>query len=763
MNKKIELLAPAGNQACFDAALLAGADAIYMGVGSMNARASATNFTIEQAKICIKQAHLLDVKVYITMNTLVLDREMEEQLALAEELVRIGADAFIIQDMGLAREIKKQWPQMALHASTQMSIHNAEGVLAAQEMGFARAVLARELSLAEINEIAKKTTAELEVFVHGAMCVSVSGQCLHSSFLGGRSGNRGQCAQPCRLKYTAPNGELAHWLSMKDLCLLEQIDQLVGVISLKIEGRMKSPTYVANVVQAYRKALDGAIVDQKKEKEHLAQVFNRGGFSMGYPSAVVDATYNGHRGIPVGTYHKKGSEIDKPLREGDRICTQFGLDEMRVSNDCFAGKQFFSFKGAKEGATIWRLRSEEMEEETQRYLHETKRSIPIEMKIIAKENRPIELFLSSKGKNVHCTGAVIERAEKTGLTKERIEQAMGKLGDTCFYVQTMVVELENDHLFLPSRSLNELRRRGTDELEKVLTANANHSMIKPYKLEKQKNKHIAENRPAIVAQCITIAQAEAAIQAGADIIYAQPRIWNREAIEKWVQWAKNHPCFLSFPPIILEKNVNYVRLILENINTKHFQGAVCGHIGIKKAYENYFENWHSDFTWNIVNQYAEQEAEEQGIAQVTLSVEATLPQMRDIIKKATKAEIVVYGTLPSMNLVYCPLREANKGNCVADCEKGKQLIDRKQEKWTVLPFTFQRGNCLIQLLNAHCLDGQKYSEGLRACQADAWRLAFYNEEPEEIAKYVQQYVSLRAGGQATMNEKMSGGHFSRGF
>ena len=289
----LELLSPVGDFDCLKSAVQNGADTVYFGANSFSARAFASNFddnTLEQA---INYAKIRGVKTNLTLNTLIKNNELENAISVAKRAYEYGIDAIIVQDLGLAKYLIKNFPGLAVHASTQMSIHNLDGVLELQKMGFSRVVLSRELSLEEIEYICKNSNIEIEVFVHGALCISYSGQCLFSSMVGGRSGNRGKCAQPCRLPYELLENEKiidkGYLLSPKDLCGLEFLPQLLkaGVTSLKIEGRMKTPEYVATVTRIYRKYIDLAmsnkdfIIDETDKKD-LLQVFNRGGFSSGH-------------------------------------------------------------------------------------------------------------------------------------------------------------------------------------------------------------------------------------------------------------------------------------------------------------------------------------------------------------------------------------------------------------------------------------------------------------------------------------------------
>lgn len=767
--KTIELLAPAGNMDCFQAAILAGADAIYFGVGTHNARASATNFTLEEACRAIDMAHVLNVKSHITLNTLVLDREMEEIVKMAEYLNAAGADALIVQDIGLIRELRKCLP-IPLHASTQMSIHNAAGVCAIKKMGLSRVVLARELTIDEVLDIQKEDPSmELEVFVHGAMCVSASGQCLHSSFLGGRSGNRGTCAQPCRLKYQINDTQAQNWLSMKDLCALDSIDQLkqAGIASLKIEGRMKPVSYIVETVSAYRAAIDGDI-NKKDRQERLKQVFNRGGFTSGYVSgaSMVDKQYNGHRGVCVGQIIKNKMHIEKPLYAGDVVSSKLGdkTNEWHVRKDMSIGQHPIPLKGMQSGDRLWRLRSTKQDDEVQAFLHETHRTVPIDMKCIVALNQPTKLICSTVDGRAcaQVEGEAAQSAKTVGLTDEKIKASLAKLGDTLFQSQTIEVVLESEALFLPNSALNALRREAIEKLEKSI-AMQDHRQKTEVVLETMPRLKKESAQPRLIAQCATLAQANAAVQAGVDTIYAQPRIWSTTTIQSWSKFSEQNECYLHFPPILQGNAIQLISEILDQVSVDHFQGAIAGNFGTIEQFHMKFNQWISDYTFNIANQFAAKAMQDLGSVRTTLSAELTIAQIRDIIQRVPSMEVLVYGTLPSMNLRYCPMREANHGECIEDCARGQMLVDRKQESFCMLPFTFSKGNCLIQILNAHCLDGLKYFEDLYACNASAWRLAFYQESPSVVQERIAAYRDAFNGKAIRPIDQASGGLFGRGI
>ena len=402
-----ELLCPAGDPAALAAAVEAGADAVYFGACGFNARKHATNFTESDMREAIKLAHAYGVKVYITQNTLILDRELSAYLSAAESALSAGADALIVADMGGAAEIRRHFPQAELHASTQMSGHNVDAAKRLAALGFSRMVCAREMSLGDLRTFTEQSPIEAEVFVHGALCVCHSGQCLFSSVVGGRSGNRGECAQPCRLPFAGKRGE-AYPLSLKDLALAEHIPALIeaGISSLKIEGRMKSPEYVRDVARIYRRLLDerrGATPDEMKL---LAEVFSRGGFTDGYFRGKVDGRMLGVR-----------SERDKQT-----------------------SRELVPFRGIE-------------------------RKIPLRMEAEVLCNRPIRLTVCAGEKTGRAEGPVPFAANNAPLTRESVTERLSKLGGTPYVAETVHLTLD-EGLMTPMSALNALRRDAIADMER---------------------------------------------------------------------------------------------------------------------------------------------------------------------------------------------------------------------------------------------------------------------------------------------------------
>ena len=397
-----ELLSPAGSMECLLAAVEAGADAVYIGGKSFGARAYARNFEIEEILEAVKYCHLFGVRLYVTVNTLVDDKEMPELLRCAAALYEAGVDALIVADLGVVGVIKKHIPDFELHASTQMSIHNTEGVAVAQRIGCSRAVVARELTLSDIREIVDDSPLEIEMFLHGAMCVSHSGQCLFSSLVGGRSGNRGECAQPCRLPYCGGK----YPISLKDMCLAGHIPEIIesGVASLKIEGRMKSPTYVYTVTKIYRRLLDERRRATDAEYRELLAAFNRGGFTDGYLTGKIAD----------------------------------GMTGVREPSEGIAERTFVR----------------------------KKKPITALAKIVAGE--PCSLTLRDGEKEITVYGDIPQTAETSPLTAESVGDRLRKLGNTDYTLSDEDLEITlGGGLNLSPKALNQLRREAVEALSSV--------------------------------------------------------------------------------------------------------------------------------------------------------------------------------------------------------------------------------------------------------------------------------------------------------
>ncbi|MCQ2554362.1 MAG: U32 family peptidase [Clostridia bacterium] len=481
----------------FIAAVENGADAVYMGGPLFNARLNASNFSLEEIEEAVDYGHLRGVKTYITMNTLLDNDELLPALKFANELYRIGVDALIIQDLGLGKLVRENIPGFEIHMSTQATCYNVEGVEAAKELGYSRAVLARECTLEEIRSCIRPDLPEIEIFVHGALCMCYSGQCQLSRYIGGRSGNKGACAQPCRLPYK-DGKDMSYPLSPKDLSLIDHLGDLIdcGVSSLKIEGRMKSPEYVATVVRIYRKYIDLYYKNRKYEvspedRLDLLQIFNRGGFTEGYLysdpeenllSGKMPKNEGVHIGKVIGT--KKGGLYLEALL--DREIKMQDIVELTESKESFRVTYLEKLKGRyilgdlkgepKIGEEIRRVVSFELNTQAEKTFETGKssRKLPVDMSIYSYIGSPLKLVLRSGNVSVEKTlDANIEEARGRGTTDDDIRKQLLKTGDSPFAPGRVRIS-KDDNIFIPLSKLNELRREGLQELEETVKNRFKH-------------------------------------------------------------------------------------------------------------------------------------------------------------------------------------------------------------------------------------------------------------------------------------------------
>ena len=433
-----ELLCPAGSVDALHAAIDGGADAVYMGGTSFNARINAKNFTFEDMRECADLSHKYGAKLYQTLNIQVYDKEIDTFIRDAYKSAECGVDAFIVADMGAAQLLSKYIPEIPLHASTQLSIHNSDGARIAQKLGFTRLVPARELSIENIKTLVDSTPLEIEIFVHGALCVSHSGQCLFSSLVGGRSGNRGLCAQPCRLPYTSSCSKKPNYpLSLKDLSVAEHIDEIIdsGVHSLKIEGRMKSPEYVNTVARVWRRLLDERRCARATDMQELSDAFSRGGFTDGYFTSNITKKMLGIR-----------SEGDKQV-----------------------SRELEKFNGIK-------------------------RKIPMDMDVSVKENIPVSLTVSAMGKSATVTGDIPDMAINTPIDSEVVKKQLSRLGNTPYSLNIFNSDIDAG-LMYPLSKLNALRREAIEKIEAQNDAvSFEPSVILPEKIYAEKPENTKENK-----------------------------------------------------------------------------------------------------------------------------------------------------------------------------------------------------------------------------------------------------------------------------
>ncbi len=537
-----ELLAPVGSRKSLIAAVDNDADAVYFGGALFSARQYASNFDREELLWAIDYVHARGGRAYVTVNTLIKDAELDEAADYLQFLCNAGADAVIVQDIGILKLLREHIPNLPVHASTQMTIHNTEGVKFLQEMGVKRVVLAREMSLDEIKRIKSETCMEIETFIHGALCFSYSGQCLLSSMIGGRSGNRGYCAQPCRKKYRAGDVE-GYLLSPKDLNMSEHIPALVeaGIDSFKIEGRMKRPEYVAGVVRVYRRLIDRFVKEPSRfrvtddEKHTLRQLFNReftSGYFFGNPgSELMSRKYPHNRGTELGKVvdyepQKKLATIylKAQLRTGDGI--GIGARETGVT----VGSMFTdnkSVRAAYPGSSVrvpmeYEVKSGDevfktYDSQLMASLEvKNTRKILVRMSFRAHIDEPVELWISDGENEINIQGRSVCIAERSPISKSAISDQLKKLGNTIFEAQDIIFEID-ENIFIPVSEINSLRREGIDRLMQVRTQRWKRQCSRP--VIPSLKKPVKPGSPILSVNTDSIESFEAAVDGGADMVY----------------------------------------------------------------------------------------------------------------------------------------------------------------------------------------------------------------------------------------------------
>lgn len=673
----MELLAPAGSMEALRAAVCNGADAVYLGADTFNARINARNFSAADLQEAVVYCHVRGVKVHLTLNTLVLDREMPRAAELIRLAASCGVDAFIVQDLGMVSLCRQLAPDVPIHASTQMSIHSLEGVLEAAALGCSRVVLARELPAEEIAHICKKSPVEIEVFVHGALCMCYSGQCYLSSVIGRRSGNRGQCAQPCRLPYGYGRFESTRYpLSLKDNCLAGELDELrrMGVASIKIEGRMKRPEYVAIVTRAYRTVLNGGKL-MPSDLQELETAFSRQGFTDGY-----------FRG-------QTGSDMFGRRQEGEDTA------------DLFASARATYEQG-----------------EPQR--------IGVRFYAMIRRGEPAQLAVEDPDGNLCRTrGPVPEQAVYRSLTPQDLEQQLKKTGGTPYLCTAVRSSLDPD-LMLPASAINAMRRDVIAELT-AKRGRAAPARLNAYD-EPPRYDGIA-GEPQLTIAVRTAGQITSRMLSMKPTVLYVPLSELAEHPDLPQRVSVETQLAAILPRVIWSGELAPVARQLRTAYEMGVRQVLAGNLGQLHIARAAGFAVRGDFGLNIVNSRAMRYLREQGLDSQLLSFELTLPQIRDI-SKAVPAELLIYGRLPLMLMENCVMKNRT-GICA--CQTGTvRLVDRVGEEFPVVK---DPGTCRNVLLNGKKLYLLDKKDALRGMGLWALRLQFTTENPGEIDKVLMDY------------------------
>lgn len=692
-------MAPAGSREALQAAVQNGADAVYLGLQAFGARQYAKNFDVDSLREAAVYCHLRGVQIHVAMNTLIYDKELPQAVKLAEEAVRAGADALIIQDLGLAKALREAEIPIPLHASTQMTIHNLDGARFVQQAGFSRVVLSRELPKQEIEMISREIPIETEIFIHGALCMSYSGQCLLSSMIGGRSGNRGRCAQPCRLPYTMleddRNIRQGYLMSPKDLCLGAYIPEILsmGVNSLKIEGRMKSAAYVAAVTKVYRDCIDGNRAITPQEVELLQNVFSRDRFT--------EAFYAGKNGR--------------------------GMMKTEASNDDIYDKQ---------------------DPQLLKQLQETyapgveNRRRNIRVKIVLQTGKPLSATAWCDQTEVSCVGQVVQKAMGNPVTREMVETQLGKLGDSNFILQDLSVELE-EQAFVPKSALNAVRRELVEQLEAQLGKQNHEKWNAVY--QPPKGRQTAKKDMAITVWTENAAQAAAfADQPIARLYVPADCIQNIEISDQMVVY---------FPAILREEAMEQAKKQLERCWQRGVRKIASGNSGLLLLAKERGFSLYGTADLNVGNAASIAFWKTFGLEAVEASRELNLYALEALIYRSNlPVEVTGYGNVALMKIENCLIRVAKDG---CHCDEGKQyaLQDRKGARMRV-----KRDNCISTVYNSVPIYMVDRLDELQRSGASAVKLVFTEEMPQRCLQIYRDFVS----GKGVPPQHYTRGHFYRG-
>ena len=707
----IDLLSPVGDFECLKAAVQNGANSVYFGSNLFSARAYASNFDLDYLEKAIIYAKTRGVKTNLTLNTLIKNNEFNDAFNLAKKAYEFGIDAIIVQDLGLAKQLIKHFPDLDIHASTQMSIHNLQGVLKMQELGFKRVVLSRELSIQEIEYICNNSNIEIETFVHGALCISYSGQCLFSSMIGGRSGNRGKCAQACRLPYELLEDtkkiDSGYLLSPRDLCGLDFIPDLInaGVTCLKIEGRMKNPEYVATVTRIYRKYIDLAESGKnykidEEDRKTLLQVFNRGMSSSGHllstPNKdLVFKEKPNNMGLFLGKVEKynknKGYitvKLNEPIEIGDTISLEkedgtYNVSELMLKDknikNTFVGQTVTigRMKGnINLGDKIFKMSSKKLNLIARESIKSENRKVGLNCKIIIKRGLPIELNVTSANNldiysnlNITCKSEVIpEDAKNRPLSKDKILTQINKTTDSIYEFKNIDIELD-EGLFLPKIStLNEIRRNALEAVYNFGVNNINKSVLdaSPDELIENYTNKISQAKEISVLFNILNINFDYSKLENIDNIYIPLKYFSNSKYSKILNDLQQRFNVYIYMPTILKANYRnlFYNIIEKTIEKYDIKGFVISNISNLKLIENLIkDNSHNfdliaNYTFNIFNNYSVNELKNLNISKFTISPESDTDIVTSLCNNnLLPKELIVYGNTPLMNMNYCLTRK----------------------------------------------------------------------------------------------------------
>ena len=744
----VELLSPVGDFDCLKAAVQNGANAVYFGGQLFNARYSAKNFDKDGIREAVNYAKSRNVKINFTLNILLKNNEFDDAIDVVKYIYELGVDAVIVDDLGFAKYIIDNFPGMEVHGSTQMTIHNLDGAIALKNLGYSRVVLARESTLSDIDYICRNANIDIEAFVHGALCISYSGQCLFSSAIGGRSGNRGRCAQPCRMYYnmleTSDNVSYKNigkgfLISPRDLCGLDFIPDLIkaGVKSFKLEGRMKTPEYVAIVTRIYRKYIDLALSDNeyvvdKNDLHDLMLAFNRGGFSKGCLGGDDNHDYvfeekPSNQGLYIGNISKIDKKnglislkTNEPLNIGDTFLVQQEDHKYTISEILKNGSHVKSaaigdlvtigrVKGKLElGDKVFKINSSIISKEIKEFNSHEHVKIPLVANFKALIGKPLELEVVSLdepsntyfGLSTTISNEIqpIE-AISNPISKERLIEQLNKTTDTNFEFKKINIEM-NDNIYIPKiSSINALRRDAINALyQKGID---NFTRILPSKLHSTKlvHQHVFPSirTYSVLLNSIDISMDYSSLK-NVDRVYIPLKFFIKKEFEsKLLEISQFTNCYIDIPTIVRDnfRNVFYNNFD-EKVNKFNIKGIVISNLSGIEFMMKYVGklNIVSKYTLNIYNNHTIDELKKVGVNRVTVSPELDSEAIIDLCDNSSlPTEFLVYGKLPVMHIQYCPLGKSNKcyPTCSMKCKTSNRfyLEDKLGYKFEFVPDNMQ--------------------------------------------------------------------------
>ena len=674
----LELLSPAGSREAVTAAVQSGADAVYLGFGDFNARRNAKNFTREQVLETVEYCHVRGVKVYLTLNTLLSDSELPaaaKEVAFASDA---GVDAVLVQDLGVLDLVRRTAPDLAVHASTQMSVMNLDGVKRAADLGCERVVLARELPMSQIAYICRHSPVEIETFAHGAECMCYSGQCFFSSVIGTRSGNRGLCAQPCRLNYGWGDRADKALLSLKDMSLAGHLKELadIGVTCVKLEGRMKRPEYVSVVTGIYSAAIREGREPTREELEQLRQAFSRQGFTAGY---FTDRT-GGHM---FGT--RQEEKEPKELFAAARA--EYGREHSRVE---------------------------------------------LTGSLTMKANVPLKLTLTDGKRTVSVEGDAPQQALKRPTAPEEAGDRLKKTGGTPYFVGGLSVQAD-DGLMVPASALNALRRDALEQMTALRGARPVRRSVSY--TPKAEDEGRSRNDPVFTVSIHSPNQLTDALLARRPAVVYIPLETARQVKHRFADMAEQgvEPSVI-LPRILWDREVPQVEKVLEELKQAGAKSLLISNLGGIELGKRLNMPLRGDFGLEVYNAECAQKYADEGLQSLTLSFEQKLSRVREQ-KKPLPSELIVYGRLPLMITENC-IYQARDGKCKRGCEAKQTILDRRRARFPVL----RAYGCRNEIFNSLPLWlGDKMGD-VNRCGLWAARLNFVLEKPAECVEILDAYL-----------------------